>query len=134
MKIELINGQSVEVSQEELDEFITQELAPNPYWRYTGMLSRATVERYFKGESTAAELTAIANYILTFMENLAFTGYLFDKSQALPGNTKELNMPVIIKLRQRYKDLNANHRPLEELAGDVHEMENACLAIGADPL
>lgn len=129
-----MNGQIVEVSGEELNEFITQVLAPNPYWEYTGMLSNEMVERYFKGESTAAELAAIARYILVFIENLTFTCYLLDKSETWPGNTKELNMPVIMKLRQMYKDMNANHRPLKELAGDVHEMENACIAIGADLL
>jgi hypothetical protein len=134
IQIKLMNGRNVEVSKEELNEFITQVLAPNPYWRYTGMLNEEIVERYFKGEIPAAELAAIARYFLVFIENLTFTGYLLDKSESGPGNTKEFNMPVITKLRQMYKDLNANHRPLKELAGDVHEMENACLEIGADPL
>lgn len=134
MQLELANGKKVEVSQEEIDEFITQVLIQNPYWKYSKLLTESEVMRYLKKESTRSDLMTIARYLLVYIENISFTGYVYDKSEGQLSMTKELNMPVIIKLRDIYRRINYTKRTPEELAGDVYEMENACREIGADPL
>lgn len=39
MKLILASGKIVEVSQAEVNDFVTQVLIPNPYWRYSGLLT-----------------------------------------------------------------------------------------------
>jgi hypothetical protein len=134
MQIKLMNGQEVEASQEEVEEFITQVLTNFPYWKYSKLLTESEVMSFLKRESTEDELKKVARYLLIFIENFSFTGYLSDKSEGKFGMTKELNMPVVIKLRTIYQRMCEENRTLEELYGDVHEMENACMEIGADTL
>jgi hypothetical protein len=134
MELILMNGHHVEVSQEEIKEFITQFLISNPYWRHSGLLSQEEVMRYLKRESSCDELKKVARYLLIYVENLSFTAYLFDKSEGNPDQGKEFNMPIIKKLRHTYRRLLKNQRTPSRLAGGVYEMENLCLKIGADPL
>lgn len=134
MKLELANGRKIEVTQEEIDEFITQELIPNPYWKFSKLLSENDLMKYLKNENTRNRLIMVARYLLIYMENISFTGYLFDKSEGQPGPTKEFNMPVVEKLREMYRTVNGNDRSLADLSGDVHEMFNACMEVGVDPL
>lgn len=130
----LTNNKRVEVSQEEVNEFITQILIPNPEWHHSGLLTQEEVMRFLAGESNEAELEKVARYILTYTENLSLTAYLFDKADGEPERTKEFNLPAINKLREVYRRVTENKRTIEELSGDVYEMENTCLEIGADPL
>ena len=134
MELILMNGQRVEVSQEEVSEFITFFLVPNPQWRHSGLLTEKEWMRYLKEESTQDELKKVARYILIYMENLSFTGYLFDKSEGEPQRTKEFNMPAVKKLREIYRRMTENQRTAKELVGDVWEMENICMELGASPL
>ena len=134
VQITLMNGARVEVSQEEVNEFITQELIPNPDWHHSGLLTQKEWMRYLKGESSQDDLRKVARYILIYMENLSFTGYLFDKAEGEPERTKEFNMPVLKKLREIYRRMTENQRTAKKLAGDVWGMENICMEIGADPL
>lgn len=135
IQLTLINGARVEVSPEELRGFITQKvLTPNPDWRHSGLLAEEVVMRFLKGESTQDDLKSVARYILIYAENISYTAYLFDKSEGNPDQGKAFNMPAVEKLREIYRRVTGNHRTTEELAGDVHEMENICLEIGADPL
>lgn len=134
MELILANKKRVEVSQEEVNNFITKILIPNPDWHHSGLLTQEEVMRYLKGESSRDELKKVARYILIYQENLAFTGYLFDKADGDPERTKEFNMPAIKEQREIYRRVAKNQQPDKELAGDVHEMENLCLKIGADPL
>ena len=135
IQLTLMNGARVEVSPKEVRGFITQKvLTPNPDWRYSGLLSEEEVMRFLKGESPQDELKKVARYILIHEENLSLTGYLFDKADGEPGRTKEFNMPAIKKLREIYRRVTENQRTLDELAGDVYEMENICMETGADPL
>ena len=129
-----MNDHEVEVSQEEIGEFITQVLIPNPDWRHSGLLAPMEWTRYVQGRSTPDELVKVARYILVYMENLSFTGYLFDKSEGHPDQSKEFNMPVLKKLREIYRLAARVKKTHEERAGDVSEMINLCLEIGADPL
>jgi len=134
IQLTLMNGQRVEVSQEEVNEFITQIVVPNPDWRHSGLLSQEEVMRFLKGESNMDELKKVARYILIYEENLAFTAYLFDKSEGNPDQGKEFNLPAVKKLRGIYRRVTGTQRTAEDLAGDVHEMENLCLKTGANPL
>ena len=134
VQIILMNGARIEVSLEEVSEFITFFLMPNPQWRHSGLLSQEEVMKFLKEESTQDELKKVARYILIYMENLSFTGYLFDKSEGEPQRTKEFNMPAVKKLRELYRRMTENHRTAKELVGDVWEMENICMELGADPL
>jgi len=131
----LMNGARVEVSAEEIKEFITQQvIIANPDWRHSGLLTEEEVTRYLKNLASPEDLKKVARYILIYQENLAFTGFLFDKSEGRPDQGKEFNMPALKKLRDIYQKMSDMPRSPGELAGDVHEMESTCLEIGADPL
>jgi hypothetical protein len=129
-----MNDQEVEISQEEIYEFITQVLIPNPDWRHSGLLSPMEWTRYVQGRSTPDELVKVARYILVYMENLSFTAYLFDKSEGHPDQGKEYNMPVVKRLREIYHLVKEMATTQAERTGDVHEMVNLCMTIGTDPL
>jgi len=131
MNFILANRKRVEVSQDEIRDFITQLLVPNAYWRHSELLTEQEVMRFLAGESNEGELKKVARYILTYTENLAFTAYLFDKADGEPERTKEFNMPAIQKLRELYQKLMNNRANTANL---VNEMEGTCLKIGADPL
>lgn len=134
MEFTLCNDKAVVVSKEELSEFITEILIPNPYWRFSGLLTEDEVLRYLNDKAPQDGLKKIARYILIYMENIAFSGYLFDKSDGKPQLTKEFNIPVVKKLRELYQKVSeASHRPTD-ISQDVHEMENICMEIGTDPL
>lgn len=140
-KFVLANGKEVEASAEEICEFITVmhagqlvQIFPNPYWRWSCLLTEAEWGRYLQGKSTQDELKKVARYIIVYMENQSLTGYLFDKSEGKPDQTKEFNMPVLKKLRDLYQKVIHVSHDMTELYHVVHEMENACMEIGADPL
>ncbi len=130
----LANGKDVEVSQEEVNEFITQVLIPNPDWRYSGLLTQEEVMRYLKGEGSRDELKKVAQYLLIYTENLSFTAYLFGKSEEHPDRGKEFNMPAVKKLRELYQKVSDDTHQVLDISKDVHEMEAVCLEIGVDPL
>jgi len=134
MKLILMNGQEVEVSQEEINEFITQVLVQNPDWRHSGLLTPMEWTRYLQGRNSKEELRKVARYILIYEENLSFTAYLFDKAEGKPETCKEFNMPVLKKLRELYQKATDISQHAPDISQDVHEMENLCLKIGADPL
>lgn len=134
MELILANNKSVEVSQEEVNDFITQILIPNPDWHHSRLLTEEEVMRFLKGESSRDEFRKVAQYILIYQENLAFTAYMFDKADGEPERTKEFNMPAIKELREIYLKVTKNQQSAKELSGDVYEMENICLETGADPL
>lgn len=134
IKLRLMNDHEVEVSQEEIGEFITQVLVPNPFWRHSGLLTPMEWVRYVQGRSTPNELVKVARYILIFTENLSFTAYLFDKSEGHSGQGKEFNMPVVKKLREIYHLTKEMATAQEERASNVSHMVSLCLEIGADPL
>ncbi len=131
---QLMNGAHVKVSQEEIEEFITQVLIPNPDWRHSRLLTEGEVLRYLKNESSRADLQKVGRYILIYEENLAFTAFLFEKSKGHPDQGKEFNMPALRKLRDLYQKVSKSQHDSGALAGDVHEMEKTCLEVGADPL
>lgn len=133
-RLTLANGKDVEVSGEEVNEFITQILLPNPDWRHSGLLTEEEWTRYLKNETSRDDLKKVARYILIYEENLAFTGYLFDKADGEPERTKEFNMPAIKKLRELYQKVSDDTHQVIDISQMVHEMENACLETGADPL
>jgi len=130
----LMNGARVEVSQEEVKEFITQIVIPNPDWHHSGLLAPGEYMSYLMGKICPEVLRRVARYFLIYEENLAFTAFLFDKAEGNPDQTKEFNMPALKKLREIFRRVIEDKRTPEELAGDVHEMENVCLETGADPL
>lgn len=135
MNVILMNGQRVEVTQEEVGEFITCGLLiSNPQWRHSGLLTEEEWARYLKGENTQDELRKVARYILIYEENLAFTAYLFDKAEGNPNQSKEFNMPAVKKLRDIYHKVSVIGHSVKYLSQYVHEMENICLETGADPL
>ena len=134
VEVVLVNGARVEFSQEELDEFITQEIIPNPYWCYSGLLTREEVTGYLHNEVSRELHIKIARYILIYQENLAFTGYLFDKAEGQPDKTRVFNLPVLNKLRDLYQKVSQLPRTAGEVDSDVHAMENLCLETGGDPL
>lgn len=130
----LMNGKEVDVSLEEINEFITQILVQNPNWSYSGLLTPMEWTRYLQGRSTHDELKKVARYILIYIENLSFTAYLFDKAEGHPDQGKEFNMPMVKKLRELYQKVSDISHQAPDISQDVHEMENLCLKIGADPL
>lgn len=134
MELILANNKRVEVSQEEVNDFITQILIPNPDWHHSRLLTEEEVMRFLKGESSRDEFRKVAQYILIYQENLAFTAYLFDKADGEPERIKEFNMLAIKELRETYRKVTKNQQSAKELSGDVYEMENICLETGADPL
>ena len=134
MELILANNKRVEVSQEEVNEFITKKLIPNADWHHSGLLTEEEVMRFLKDESSRDELKKVARYILIYQENLAFTGYLFDKADGDPERTKEFNMPAVKKLRELYQKASDDSHTAINIAHDVHEMENICLETGTDPL
>lgn len=127
MKFLLANGDTVDATIEEMQEFITGSVAvSNPHWRYSQELTKDEVMRFLKRESTRAELERIAKYILLYAENLTFTGHLFDKSLGTGGQSKEFNMPVLMQLRE----ISQGKIDWET----VWQMENMCMSIGIGPL
>lgn len=134
IKLALMNGKEVEVSQEEINEFITQILLQNPDWHHSGLLTEGEVLCYLKDWSPQDYLKKVARYILIYMENISLTAYLFDKAEGHPDQSKEFNMPVIKRLRELYQKVSDIRRGMTDISQDVHEMENMCLTIGADPL
>lgn len=136
MKVILANGKTVKVSLGEIRDFITEmpTTLPNPDWHYSELLTEDEVMRFLKGEGSQKDLKKVAQYILIYTENLAFTAYLFDKAEGKPDQTREFNMPAVKKLREIHRRVTENQQTAEALAGDVHEMENICLKIGVDPL
>ncbi len=134
IKLALMNGKEVDVSLEEINEFITQILVQNPDWRHSGLLTPMEWTRYLQGRSTQDELRKVARYILIYMENISFTLYLFDKSEGHSNQVKEFNMPVVKKLRELYQKVRDGIHQAPDISQDVHEMEAVCLEIGADPL
>lgn len=134
MELLLANGKSVEVSQTEIGDFVTQILIPNADWRHSGQLTEGEVMRFLKAESSRDELRKVARYILTYTENLAFTAYLFDKAEGKPEQTKEFNMPAIKKLRELCQKVKGDRQTMLGLSHTVNEMESVCLGIGVDPL
>jgi len=129
----LASGKKVEVSWDEIKDFITQLLIPNAYWRHSELLTEQEVMRFLAGESDEGELKKVAQYILTYTENLAFSAYFFDKADGEPDRTQEFNMLAIKKLRELYRKVTENRLPLT-LSDTVNKMESICLNIGADPL
>ena len=134
MKMILANGQDVEVSQEEIEEFITQLLIPNPDWRHSKQLTEREVVKYLQSESSPDELKKVAKYLIICIENLAFSAYLFAKAEGKSDESKEFNMPALKKLRELYHKATEAQQSAKELAGNVYEMENVCMGIGTDPL
>lgn len=134
MKIILANGQDIEATQEEIEEFITQLLIPNPDWHHSKQLTEREVAKYLKSESSSDELKKVAKYLIIYIENLAFSAYLFAKAEGKADESKEFNMPALKKIRQLYRKATGAQQNTHNLAGDVHEMEHVCLEIGADPL
>lgn len=136
MEMILTNGNRVKVSLKEIREFITEMCCPipNPYWRWSELLTEQEVMGFLKGESTRDELEKVARYMLIYTENLSFTAYLFDKADGEPERTKQFNMPAVKKLRELYqkvKDNSANHANAVNL---VYEMENICMEMGVEPV
>lgn len=134
MRVVLANGKAVEVSQDEMEEFITQLVLPNAYWLYTGQVSEEEVMRFLGGESSVDELKKIARYLLTFAENTAFSAYLFDKADGEPDRTREFNMPALKKLRELHQKVIDSPQASTDLSQTVWEMENVCMGIGLDGL
>lgn len=134
IQLTLMNGARVEVSQEDVNEFITQEIIPNPDWHHSGLLTEEELLRYLKNEASREDLKKVARYILIYEENLTFTAFLFDKSEGHPDQGKEFNMPAIKKLRELYQKVSDDTHQVLDISQTVHEMENTCLEIGADPL
>jgi len=120
----LANGDKVKVTLGEMREFISEMPCPvpNPYWRYSELLTEQEVMKFLAGESSQEELKKVARYLLIFTENIAFAAHLYDKSEG-HDNGREFNMPALEKLRGFYRTIS-NGR---------HEMESICLEIG-DPL
>ena len=133
-RLTLANGKNVEVSQEEVNEFITQILIQNPDWLQSGLLTEEEVMRYLKDEGSRDDLKKVARYILVYKENQAFLGYLFDKADGEPERNKEFNMPVVKKLRELYALCATKGQSYQRPSDIVHEMENLCMETGADPL
>jgi len=96
---------------------------PNPYWRYSELLTEQEVMKFLAGESSQEELKKVARYLLIFTENIAFAAHLYDKSEG-HDNGREFNMPALEKLRGFYRTIsNGRHRPPgardgEHLPGD----------------
>lgn len=135
MQFQLANGAKVDVSPEEMGEFITQVLMANPYWRYSGLLNEDEVTRFLlKATNDKAELVKIARYILIHFENLSLACYLFDKSEGHPEQGKEFNMPVIQKLRDIYQKVRDNTHDVTDMWESVWEMENLCIGQGGSPI
>lgn len=132
-KMILANGSKVKVTLKEIRDFITEMPSPipNAYWRHSELLSEEEVMRFLKRESSEDEVRKIARYLLIYTENLAFTGYLFDKSESKPDQTREFNIPALKKLRELYQKVKDNRHDISPL---VNEMESVCMQIGADPL
>jgi len=136
MEMILANGSKVKVSLGEAREFTTEMPTPipNPDWHWSELLNKEEVMRFLKGESPQDELRKVARYMLIYVENLAFTAYLFDKAEGNPDQTREFNMPAVQKLRGLYQKVKDNHSNPSNLANLVNEMESICLEIGMDPL
>jgi len=135
MEMILANRSKVKVSVSEIQEYVTEVPCPipNPYWRYSELLTEEEVMRYLAGESDKDKLQKIARYILIFTENLAFTAHLYDKSEG-HDNGRKLNMPALEKLRGFYRTISNGQQTRDGIARLVHEMESVCLEIGAGPL
>ncbi|MDD4984892.1 MAG: hypothetical protein PHQ43_03745 [Dehalococcoidales bacterium] len=136
MKMILANGNTVEVTELETKEFITEIATPipNAYWKHSGLLNQAEVLRFLKGASSPDELKKVARYLLIYTENLAFSAYLFNKANGGdPDGPKDFTMPAIRKLRELYRNVLSS-QPTEPVSHNVKDMLNVCRKIGIDPL
>jgi len=134
MEMILANGDKVKVTLGEMREFISEMPCPvpNPYWRYSELLTEQEVMKFLAGESSQEELKKVARYLLIFTENIAFAAHLYDKSEG-HDNGREFNMPALEKLRGFYRTISNGRQSRDGIARLVHEMESICLEIG-DPL
>jgi hypothetical protein len=134
LKLQLMNGKQVELSEPEFDEFISDVMVPNPQWRNSQLLEEVEVTRYLKNEATTEDLKKVIRYILVYQENLALTAYLFIKvnDQKEADTSKKYNIETLMKLRS-LKSL-ANTDKLNILNRIAHRMENLCMESGADPI
>ncbi len=137
MKIILANGNTAEVTEVEIKEFITEVPTPipNAYWRHSKLLGQEEVMRFLKGESSPDELKKVARYLLIYTENLAFSAYLFNKANGgAPDGPKDFSMPAIRKLRELYQSVLGNQPAVPDISHKVKNMLNVCLELGIDPL
>jgi len=129
----LRDGTQVFVGKDEVEEFVTEILTPNPYWRFSGLLVEAEVIQFLNNEANVLTLERVALYVLVYVENMAFSAWLIIKQregEERAEDYKEFVMPVIKKLREMYLDIKENGVTEEK----VWAMMREALKAGFDPL
>ena len=127
MKFVLLNGKTIEISDAKVREIVTTALTSNPFWMYSGILTKDDVFDFFRGEANEQLLEKISYYILFYVENLVLTGYLIklieDPTEA--EDYLNYNKPLLEELRK----LNKSKKNYET----VNKMVRLCLKYGFDP-
>ena len=108
-------------------EFIPEVWFENPYWKYSGYLSKAEVMKFLeKKPLNPDEAYKIGKYILLFVKNLACAGWLFSSSEEGREKYFRYMLPCIRKLHEILLRVKSR--------GEVWGMLNVCLEYGLDPI
>ena len=120
--------------KDEVTRFITTRLAPNPYWMYSGILTREEVLKTLnilmgKEAENHDLLKKVSYYILFYVENFAFSVWLQYLAMEDIDSAKEY-YEWIKPLLEKLRDL-AKKEPTRDL---INQMINASLEYAIDPL
>ncbi len=109
---------------------ITTELKSNPYWMYSGLLTKKEVLEFFKKkEDTRAELLdKVAYYILCYAENVVLAGTFLAKDLMYLQESESF----LDELRDLYEKVK-NTKDSKEKYKHVKKMIDTCLDHNIDP-
>jgi len=105
-------------------EFIPEVWFENPYWQWSGYLSKAEVMKFLERRPlTPDEAYKLGRYILLFVQNLACMNWLFSEDRE---GYFEYMLPCIRKLHQILGRVKSGD--------EVWEMLKVCFDYGLDPI
>ena len=128
----LANGMKVYVDDETIKKIITIRLSDNPYYEYSGFITRNEVQRFLEGSRDKKLHKKINRYIVFYAENIIFSTYLYLKASAeySKGNGKDDSEPYLKQMQPFLQKLRKLYKKNE----DPKKLINLCLQHAIDPL
>ena len=108
---------------------VPEELRPdnwylNPYWVFSGALSREEVLKFLRGDVDVLLARKVAQYVLDYVCNMASATYL-----ALPPGDRDLYLRFMAPVIRRLREVKERVRSRD----DVWDMVETALDVGMDP-
>ena len=131
MRFTLASGKTVDVPESKIREIVTTTMTPNPFWRYSRLLTEGEVMSFLQGSSDPKLLKRVAYYILVYAENITLSGYLYGLAEDSPSGAETYlgHMKPLLELLRSLNSL-ASREPSRDL---VKAMIEECLREGIDP-